>query len=254
MILKINNLCKYFFGLKAIDGITFDVPDKNIFAIIGPNGAGKTTFFNVLSGIYAPTIGEIIFKDKNIVGMRPDEIAHLGISRTFQNLRLFPHMTVIENILSGTFARTKYSLKDTIFRTKRFKKYEEKNLTHASHVAKLAGIIGKDNELAKNLSYGEQKKLEIARALAAKPTLLLLDEPAAGMNPKETKEIIFLIKTINNMGITIILIEHDMKLVMNISSRIVVLDYGVKLAEGTPDEIRANTLVIEAYLGKASHA
>jgi len=220
--------------------------------LIGPNGAGKTTFFNLLSGIYPPSEGIIRFRGKNIVGKKPYQITRLGIARTFQNIRLFPQMTIIENILAGLFPQTKYGLFDCLFKTKRYKQEEEKDVRFGYSLAEFIGLENKENYLARNLPYGEQKKLELARALATKPALLLLDEPTAGMNPKETEQMIELIRKIREDEISIILIEHDMKVVMNISDRIIVLDYGEKIAEGKPDEIRNNEKVIEAYLGRSN--
>jgi len=245
-----ENISKNFEGLRALNKISLELNEMEILALIGPNGAGKTTFFNILSGVYLPTEGVIRFKGKNIIGLKPYQITRLGIARTFQNLRLFPQMTVLENILSGLFTQTKYTILDAVFKTKRFRQAEEKDIKVAYSISNFIGLGNKENELAKNLPYGEQKKLEIARALATKPSLLLLDEPTAGMNPKETDEMIELIRKIRDDGISIILIEHDMKVVMNISDRIIVLDYGEKIAQGKPDEIKSNKRVIEAYLGK----
>lgn len=250
MFFSAENISKNFEGLQVLGRVSLEIEEKQILALIGPNGAGKTTFFNILSGIYLPTEGKITFRNKNIAGLRPYRISRLGIARTFQNLRLFPQMMVLENILLGFFPATQYGITDVLFKTKRFKKEEEKDVRGAYRIADFIGLKNKENELARNLSYGEQKKLEIARALAGGPCLLLLDEPTAGMNPKETENMIDLIKCIRESGIAIMLIEHDMKVVMNISDRIAVLDYGEKIAEGPPEEIKNNEKVIEAYLGK----
>lgn len=254
-LLEINNLTKVFGGLKAISDITFSLEKGRIVSIIGPNGAGKTTFFNTLTGIYKPDGGTIKFNGKSLVGLRPDQIAARGIARTFQNIRLFPDMTVIENILVGMHIHFKQSPLQTLFRLPGFKKEEAEAEKKAARLMQYVGLKRVENELAKNLPYGAQRRLEIARALAAEPLLLLLDEPAAGMNPQETEDIIRLFRHIKaDMGMTILLIEHDMRVVMNISEDICVMDYGEKIAEGTPQQIRANTRVIEAYLGRGAVA
>lgn len=254
-LLEIQNLTKTFGGLRAIGGVSFSLDKGQIVSIIGPNGAGKTTFFNTLTGIYKPNEGSITFNGKSLVGLRPDQIAARGISRTFQNIRLFQEMTVIENILTGMHVHMKQSGIETLFRLPTFKKEEKEAEQKALRLMKYVGLKNVGNDLAKNLPYGDQRRLEIARALAADPMLLLLDEPAAGMNPQETEEITKLFRRIRDeMGITILLIEHDMRVVMNISENICVMDYGEKIAEGTPAEIRSNTSVIEAYLGRGAVA
>ncbi len=254
-LLEINNMTKTFGGLKAISDVTFSLEKGRIVSIIGPNGAGKTTFFNTLTGIYKPDGGTITFNGKSLVGLRPDQIAARGIARTFQNIRLFPDMTVIENILVGMHIHFKQSPFQTLFRLPAFKREEAEAEKKAAGLMHYVGLKRVENELAKNLPYGAQRRLEIARALAADPLLLLLDEPAAGMNPQETEDMVRLFRDIKaDMGITILLIEHDMRVVMNISEDICVMDYGEKIAEGTPEEIRANTRVIEAYLGRGAVA
>ena len=254
-LLELANITKTFGGLKAISDITFSLDEGRIVSIIGPNGAGKTTFFNTLTGIYKTDGGSIKFQGKSLVGLRPDQIAARGIARTFQNIRLFPDMTVIENIMVGMHIHFKQTAIQTLFRLSAFKKEESEAEQKALRLMHYVGLSGVENELAKNLPYGAQRRLEIARALAADPKLLLLDEPAAGMNPQETEEIVQLFRNIRDkMAITILLIEHDMRVVMNISEDICVMDYGVKIAQGPPAEIRTNTRVIEAYLGRGAVA
>ena len=254
-LLEMANITKTFGGLKAISDITFSLDEGRIVSIIGPNGAGKTTLFNTLTGIYKPDGGSIKFQGKSLVGLRPDQIAARGIARTFQNIRLFPDMTVIENIMVGMHIHFKQTAIQSLFRLPAFKKEEKEAEQKALRLMHYVGLSGVENELAKNLPYGAQRRLEIARALAADPKLLLLDEPAAGMNPQETEEIVQLFRNIRDkMGITILLIEHDMRVVMNISEDICVMDYGVKIAQGPPAEIRNNSRVIEAYLGRGAVA
>jgi len=235
--------------------MNFSIEKGQIASIIGPNGAGKTTFFNSLTGIYTPEEGEISFNGHSLLGLRPDEVVEHGIARTFQNIRLFGSMTVIENILVGMHTQLKQSGVDALFRTKAFHSEEADAEQKARDLMDYVGLKDVGNELAKNLAYGGQRRIEIARALAANPILLLLDEPTAGMNPNETEEAIKLFRRIrDDKGITVLLIEHDMRVVMNISERISVMDYGEKLAEGSPLEIRNNQRVIEAYLGREAAA
>jgi branched-chain amino acid transport system ATP-binding protein len=224
-----------------------------IASIIGPNGAGKTTFFNSLTGIYTPEEGAIDFNGRSLIGLRPDQVVERGIARTFQNIRLFGSMTVIENILVGMHTNLKQSSVDAVLRTKKFHEDEEEAEQRARSLMEYVGLKNVGNELARNLAYGGQRRIEIARALAANPTLLLLDEPTAGMNPNETEDAIKLFRRIrDDKGITVLLIEHDMRVIMNISEHISVMDYGEKIAEGTPAQIRSNQRVIEAYLGRAA--
>jgi len=252
-LLKTTNVVKRFGGLVAVNKMTFSVDEGRIVSIIGPNGAGKTTFFNTLTGIYTPEEGQIQFKDHTLIGLRPDQVAATGIARTFQNIRLFGSMTVIENIMVGMHIRLKQGAIDTIFRSKKFNEEENEAEQIAKGLMEYVGLKNVGNELARNLPYGGQRRIEIARALAASPTLLLLDEPTAGMNPNETEEAIKLFRRIRDeRGITILLIEHDMRVVMNISEHISVMDYGEKIAEGSPQEIRSNQRVIEAYLGRGA--
>jgi branched-chain amino acid transport system ATP-binding protein len=254
-LLNATRVVKRFGGLTAVNKMDFALEKGEIVSIIGPNGAGKTTFFNSITGIYKPEEGEITLNGKSLVGLRPDQIAGCGISRTFQNIRLFNNMTVIENILVGMHPHLKQSPIDLLLRLPSFKKEETNAEKKAEELMTYVGLKGVGNELAKNLPYGGQRRVEIARALAADPLLLLLDEPTAGMNPLETEEAIKLFRRIRDeKGITVLLIEHDMRVVMNISERISVMDYGEKLAEGTPAQIRANPRVVEAYLGKGAVA
>jgi branched-chain amino acid transport system ATP-binding protein len=254
-LINATRVVKRFGGLTAVNKMDFSLEKGEIVSIIGPNGAGKTTFFNTITGIYKPEEGQILFNGKSLIGLRPDQIAERGISRTFQNIRLFSNMSVIENILVGMHPHLKQSAIDSLLRLPSFKKEELASEKKAEELMEYVGVKGVGNELAKNLPYGAQRRVEIARALAADPLLLLLDEPTAGMNPLETEDAIKLFRRIRDeKGITVLLIEHDMRVVMNISERISVMDYGEKLAEGTPAEIRANPRVVEAYLGKGAVA
>jgi branched-chain amino acid transport system ATP-binding protein len=254
-LLQTTNVVKRFGGLVAVNKMNVALEQGQIASIIGPNGAGKTTFFNTLTGIYAPEEGEILFNGHSLLGLRPDQVAERGIARTFQNIRLFGSMTVIENILVGMHTRLRQSGVDALFRNKAFYAEEADAERKAKELMAYVGLRNVGNELARNLPYGGQRRIEIARALAAEPTLLLLDEPTAGMNPNETEAAIKLFRRIrDDKAITVLLIEHDMRVVMNISEHISVMDYGEKIAEGTPAEIRSNQRVIEAYLGREAAA
>ncbi|GAB4486824.1 MAG: ABC transporter ATP-binding protein [Anaerolineales bacterium] len=255
-LLQVLDVTKRFGGLTAVNKMNFELKKGEIVSVIGPNGAGKTTFFNTLTGLYRPEEGKILFNGLSLIGLRPDQIAGRGIARTFQNIRLFGNMTVIENVLVGMHIHLKQNMASAVLRLGSFKKEEEQAEARAHELIKYVGLDGSlSNELAKNLPYGGQRRVEIARALAADPQLLLLDEPAAGMNPQETEDVTNLFRRIRDeKGITILLIEHDMRVVMKISERISVMDYGEKIAEGSPAQIRANQRVIEAYLGRGAVA
>ncbi len=255
-ILEVTGLTMDFGGIRALNQLDLDVHSGEIAALIGPNGAGKTTFFNCVTGIYLPTKGEVILhnpqsgKQIRLNGLKPNKCTEQGLARTFQNIRLFSQMTVLENVMIGRHCRTKAFILGALLRTKATLQ-EEKEIIEKSHeILEKVGLAQYINEFAKNLPYGAQRRLEIARALATEPVLLLLDEPAAGMNPQETIELVTLIQEIASEGQAILLIEHDMKLVMSLSDRIFVMDYGKKIAQGNPEEIRNNPDVIKAYLGE----
>ena len=255
-LLEVRELTMDFGGLRAVDSVTLEVCRGEIVALIGPNGAGKTTFFNCVTGIYKPTRGEIIVhpsagKSQKINGIKPNRVTALGMARTFQNIRLFQNMTVIENVMIGRHCRTKTGILGAVLRGRNTRRQEQETIDKSYALLEKVGLQNFADEFAKNLPYGAQRRLEIARAMATEPFLLLLDEPAAGMNPQETRELDELIVRIRDTeGVAILLIEHDMKLVMNISDRIYVMEYGKKVAQGTPHEIRTNPKVIEAYLGE----
>jgi branched-chain amino acid transport system ATP-binding protein len=250
-----NQVTKLFGGLTALHDVDVEVRERSIHSIIGPNGAGKTTFFNCVTGFYDHDEGTISFQGRPLEGLSPDRITRLGITRTYQNIRLFANMTAIENILVGQDPLLRAGWVGAVFRGRRVREEEENALNRALELLNFVNMQGKGDILAMNLPYGEQRRLEIARALGSDPKLLLLDEPTAGMNPSETGEVMDFIRRLRDeLGITILLIEHDMRVVMGISEIISVLDYGEKIAEGTPSEIQRNPRVIEAYLGKGAEA
>lgn len=252
-ILEVRELTKHFGGIRAIEDVSFKINGGDIVSVIGPNGAGKTTLFNCLTGITKPTKGHIYFMDNEISRLPSHRVAELGIARTFQNIRLFSEMTVIENVMVSQHARIKYGFLSAVLQGINFRKKEQLIREKAFEYLELVGLENYANDMASSLSYGSQRRLEIARALATEAKIILLDEPTAGMNPIETSEIMSLIKKIQELGKTIILIEHDMRLVMGISDRVIVLDHGVKIAEGLPDNVKNDPLVIEAYLGRELH-
>jgi branched-chain amino acid transport system ATP-binding protein len=252
-LLHTFSLRKEFGGLVAVDDVDFTVPTGAIVSLIGPNGAGKTTFFNMLTGVYKPTAGNVVFAGEDLTGKPPHAFTERGIGRTFQNIRLFQNMTALENVLVGMHSRLKGTLVEAILRTPRVKHEEDEARDRARELLEFSGLRRKDHEIGRNLSYGDQRRLEVARALATQPKLLLLDEPTAGMNPQETAEFTdFVARLRTDLDLAVLLIEHDMRVVMGVSDRVTVLDYGEKIAEGTPLEIQKNERVIEAYLGSAA--
>lgn len=252
-ILSVNNLSKHFGGVRAVDGLSFDVIKGQICAVIGPNGSGKTTFINTVTGVYRPTNGSVAFDGAEISSLSRYQIARLGVTRTFQNLRLFSTLSVLDHVMAGRYCRTRSGLFSSVFRTPDAMKEEKANVQKCRDLLDTVGLAGKEDIIAPSLPYGQRRLLEIARALATEPSLLLLDEPAAGMSSAEIDQLVHLIFRIRDSGITIVLIEHRMKLVMNAADNIVVLNYGRKIAEGTAKEIQCNEQVIQAYLGTAYH-
>jgi branched-chain amino acid transport system ATP-binding protein len=252
-LLVTQRLRKEFGGLVAVDDVEFTVPPNGIVSLIGPNGAGKTTFFNMLTGVYKPSAGRVVFAGEDMTSKPPHAFTHRGIGRTFQNIRLFQNMTALENVLVGMHVRLKGNLFEAIVRTPRVRREEVAARKRARELLEFSGLVRKDGVIGRNLSYGDQRRLEVARALATQPKLLLLDEPTAGMNPQETADFTtFVVRLREELGLAVLLIEHDMRVVMGISDRVTVLDYGEKIAEGTPQEIQKNDRVIEAYLGAAA--
>jgi branched-chain amino acid transport system ATP-binding protein len=251
-ILRLQSVTRRFGGLVAVDDVSFDVRRGEVFALIGPNGAGKTTLFNGITGLIPPTTGTVVFDGRDITGLKPHQVAVRGIARTFQNIRLFDYMSALDNVRVGQHSRMRAQVWDAIFKTPRERAEERDVEAKAMQLLRFVGIERHAHNYARNLPYGQQRRLEIARALASGPRLLLLDEPAAGFTPQEKVELMGLVEKILDQGITVFLIEHDMKVVMGISQRIAVLDHGEKIAEGSPEEVRTNSRVIEAYLGKSA--